>query len=142
MSNPHFEVAGGTIDGVNVLFTTSLPYTPGTVAVFLNGQLLRTNEWMELGGRTFQLAQPPVPPDMVQVFYLDQSPVQPGVEVTPLQGVIKPISDIAGSLQELGQMSGTVASTPEPMLGSIVSQQTVLAQLDDVTPLRGTIEVC
>ena len=35
------EIPVGSIDGFNVAFVTSLPYEPGTLRVFKNGQLIR-----------------------------------------------------------------------------------------------------
>jgi hypothetical protein len=35
------EIPTGEINGFNVAFVTSLPYEPGTLRVFKNGQLIR-----------------------------------------------------------------------------------------------------
>lgn len=54
------EVPAGTIDGVNMLFTTSRPYIAGTLMVYLNGLLLSPGaDYTETGGTTFTMTAPP-----------------------------------------------------------------------------------
>jgi hypothetical protein len=66
------EVALGVADGMNQVFQTPRPYVPGSVQVFIDGQLQRVDYddgWIELGGRKFQMKIAPVADSDVQVYY-------------------------------------------------------------------------
>lgn len=114
MGLPHFEVAAGFIDGVNKTFFTSLPYTPGFTAVWLNGQLKRPDfgdGWTETTPATgrFDLQQAPLVGDVVQVFFVDAiAHTEVCQEVTPLVGVIEEIDELSGALNEVGILQGTL----------------------------------
>lgn len=121
MAIPRFEVAIGVSDGVNLLFYTPTPYLPGSVAVFLNGQLKRadfTDGWTEANpvtGEVALLIAPlgGVPPDVVQIFYLDTSaPVAPlpEAEITVLQATILDTVDVlAARMVETQVIRATIA---------------------------------
>lgn len=107
------------MDGVNVLFTTPTPYQPGSVAVFLNGQLKRadfTDGWLETTPSTglITLLQAPLPAafgnpdDVVQVFYLDTSEVLPETEVSPMRGMLVASGELFSKLQETQQLVGII----------------------------------
>lgn len=67
------EPLTGIIDGVNTTFSTSGTYTPGTIKVFLNGQLKRKefdDGFIELGGTQIQMKIPPEPMDDLQARYI------------------------------------------------------------------------
>lgn len=67
------EVPGGAIDGVNVAFTTAVPYIAGTLQVFLNGDLQHigaTNDYTETGPTGFSLTLAPKVLDKVLVSYI------------------------------------------------------------------------
>lgn len=72
---PYFtriEVATGAVNGVNTVFQTSAPYIPGSVRVFLNGQLKREDfddGWIELGYDKVALKIPPELGDSVQTYF-------------------------------------------------------------------------
>jgi hypothetical protein len=90
MAQPQFEVLTGTIDGVNTTFTTSVPYTPTTTAVFVSGQLKRPDlddGWLETDPTTgtidFKIA--PIVGDVLQAFYLDTLPVPAQAGPEPLE---------------------------------------------------------
>lgn len=60
------------MNGVNNVFKTSVPYAPGSVRVFLNGQLKRedfADGWIELGYDKVQLNLPPLAGDVVQAYF-------------------------------------------------------------------------
>lgn len=67
----------GAIDGSNQVFDTPAPYVPGSVRVFINGQL-KTKDlvdgWTELGGTKVRLKEPPQVlsgyADVVQAYYI------------------------------------------------------------------------
>jgi len=63
------EAAIGTVDGANTTFQTSATYVPGTVLVFLNGQLQRKEVVQELGNRTFIVDDAPDAEDILYVRY-------------------------------------------------------------------------
>lgn len=67
----------GPVNGSNRIFETPSSYRPGSVRVFVNGQLktqLREDGWEELGGRKIRLRiAPQAGPgsaDVLSVFYL------------------------------------------------------------------------
>jgi len=107
MSNPRFEVPSGVIDGVNVTFTVSRPYRPGTTAVFLNGLLMERSlddGWAETSPATgvVTLTEPPRPtgpsPEIVQIFFLDTAPPLPETQIFKLKGTIKTSQVLKGKL--------------------------------------------
>ena len=66
----------GAVNGINTVFETPDPYVPGSVRVFVNGQLKRADledGWTELGGRRVRLAEAPKAApgavDVVQAYY-------------------------------------------------------------------------
>jgi hypothetical protein len=71
-ARPLIEVAIGTVDGANRVFRTSTMYVPGSLQVWLNGQLKRRDfqdGWTELGAGKFEMAEAPRVGDVVQAFY-------------------------------------------------------------------------
>lgn len=102
MPQPQFEVALGAVDGFNVNFATPTPYQAGTLAVFLNGQLLNATQYTPIDPTSgaFQMTEAPQTLDIVQVFYIDTSPVLPGEEILPLSGTINSGAEIVGTLSE------------------------------------------
>jgi hypothetical protein len=151
MSLPHFEVATGVIDGVNKTFKVSMPYLPGTLAVFLNGQLKvggYMDGWVEsaptLGEFTMNTAPEPGPVggDVVQAFYIDSASVVPGTEVTPIFGVISTAPDeIFGQLAaptgivgEVEGLSGLFGRTDE-----VVSAR---SEVEELSEISGQLELC
>lgn len=65
------EAPLGSINGINQNYTTASPYTPGLLAVFLNGlRLQRTNDYVETGSQSFQLVNAPLSGDSLIVDYM------------------------------------------------------------------------
>jgi hypothetical protein len=64
------EAAIGTVNSINVQFQTTASYLPGTVLVYLNGQLRKQEMVTETGNRTFTLDSPPHTGDSVEVRYI------------------------------------------------------------------------
>lgn len=145
MPVPRFEVPAGAVDGGNTTFTTSVPYQPGTTAVFLNGLLLRPDlddGWLETDPTTgvIDLKEAPrgtpVCPDVVQVFFLDTSPQLPEEVITEICGTLEldAADTLAGSLALDAALSGEVQSdvgldallTLEAALGGSVAAETSL----------------
>ena len=66
------EVATGPVDGVNTTFYTSAMYVPGSLQVWLNGQMKRADlqdGWVEQGADKFKLNEAPVAGSVVQVYF-------------------------------------------------------------------------
>lgn len=85
MSDPILEPAIGTVDGSNTAFETSVAYWPGTLRVYLNGQLIRETDVdgpTETGGKTFSMGSPPLTDDRVDAWYRTDGPT-PGAFVPP-----------------------------------------------------------
>lgn len=86
MSDPILErLTGATIDGVNTDFETSVAYYPGTLRVYLNGQLIGEADDdgpIELGGRDFRLGLPPIVGDTLDAWYRTEAPT-PGAFIRP-----------------------------------------------------------
>lgn len=130
-----FEVAIGTIDGVNQTFYAPTPYAAGSTAVFVNGQLQRADfddGWTEINPATgeFWLKIPPIPDDVVQIFYRDLSPVLPGEEITPITGVLVSVQD---------DFSAVLTDTEVPISGSILGDDAISGQVSDSLYLNGRV---
>ena len=130
MSLPVFQLASGVANGGNKTFYTTsngvtiVPYTAGTLAVYLNGQLLYDrsgNPWAETDPATgrFDFDDAPLTSDDVAVFFLDTSaPVVDAVDCIHIFGSLEPLgeldgtlegrADIFGSLEERFQLSGNL----------------------------------
>lgn len=138
MALPHFEVPVGAVDGVNTVFNVSVPYRPGSTAVFLNGLLLREDYpdgWTESDPTTGEvtLKEPPrvtkITPDVVQVFYIDTSP-------DVLEAVI--VERLAGRLRETEELVGHLRSA-EPLHGALVVEGSLEGHLTAGAPLHGKL---
>jgi hypothetical protein len=114
MPNVRIVVAQGAIDGVNTTFSTGVPYVPGSTAYILNGRIhnkaLSGNAdygygYVELDpdAGTIQVENPPLPGDLVQIFFWDR--------------VVLPAPPV-------GQITGTVATGPgAPIQGTVRTVQ-------------------
>ena len=116
-----FEVASGTIDGVNTVFTVSSAYQPNSVAAFLNGQLKRkdfADGWSETNPATGEvtLAEAPRVGDVVQVFFIDGSPGASNdtVEMTILVGKLVAVEELDARLLPVQELSGVLADVGDP----------------------------
>lgn len=68
----HMEAPSGAINGVNVVFTTSVPFNPAVINVWLNGVLIRQGDddgFVVSGADTFDLKEAPVVGDTVHVRF-------------------------------------------------------------------------
>lgn len=147
MGFPRFEVAFGPIDDVNLVFTVSTSYRPGSTAVFLNGQLKRADfddGWTETdpGAGVLTMAEAPQQGDVVQVFFTDTGTgVLPGEEVTPLKGHLEALHEMQGRLATVSELAGKV-EVSEPLNGRLFPIGTIFAQVVEVEQLQGTVEIC
>jgi len=131
MPEPIFKQMVPTPDGANVVFfttsdgTTVVPYTPNTVAAFLNGQLLLSNTanpYTEsnpaAGEITFDLA--PLANDDVAAAFMDTTPaVVPGTNVLDCDHLDAEVTTVT--------VEGTITDTS---LDCLVQDQALLAEID------------
>lgn len=57
LTDPVFETLGGTVNGINKLFTTSVPYKSGSIAVFVNG--MKESYYTEISSTEIEFDEPP-----------------------------------------------------------------------------------
>ena len=146
MSQPHFEVASGLINGSNKTFTVSIPYAANTTAVFVNGKLYRRDwddGWTETSPTTgvVDLLEAPLPADVVQIFFTDTAGIELESEVCALQGRIIEIGRVRGvlldaelrlaSLNEFAALDGRLLDI-QPLLGTIEDPEVLHARLQEV----------
>jgi hypothetical protein len=150
MPQPRFEIPAGVIDGVNLLYTTSTSYKAGSLAVFLNGLLQEASlvdGWVETDpvAGTFTMKEAPRSsgpcPDVLQVFFLDTSPVSPETEITPIVGTIDAVDDLIGSLESSPPLFGAIAA-PVGLSAGLLPDVPVVGAIKGVTALRGLLELC
>lgn len=64
------EIPTGAINGINQTYSSAHPYSPGLLAVFLNGIRQRAlNDYSETGSQTFQFFNAPLPGDSISIDY-------------------------------------------------------------------------
>jgi len=150
MPEPQFELLSGAIDGANADFYTSVPYTPGSVAVYLNGQLLlnRTgNPWTETDPATGQITVHAVdhvlrPGDEIAAFYLDTTTAPDQVVIDDLVGVVSDTEDrLTGILVGEDELVGTVADE-ERLEGQVATEDALAGTVADEDALVGILEEC
>lgn len=101
MALPRFEVASGSVDGVNTTFRVSVPYVPGSLALFVNGKLYRQDwddGWIETNPATgtFDLKEAPLAGDVIQVFFTDTGLGATEEELCTLKGTIRDTDSVKG----------------------------------------------
>jgi hypothetical protein len=145
MPQPQFESLLGTIDSVNTVFTTPTPYTAGTLAVYMNGQLQMHhagNPWTETdpssGAVTLTFA--PEPGDTVAAFYLDTTPIVPETEIEVLEGTINEVDDITGELVATADLAGSIEEVET--LAGVLDFDYLEGTIEDVETLEGELVVC
>lgn len=138
MPVPRFEVPLGAVDGVNLVFTTSVPYKPGSTAVFLNGLLQEPSlddGWAETSPATGVVTLKEAPRsigdclDVIQIFFIDTSPSLPEEVVTGICGTLDSVDTVCGILKE--QVS---------LCGEVEMEIVLVAGLELEAPFRGLIE--
>lgn len=146
MPQPQFEPMVGAIDGANAVFTTPTPYTVGTVAVYVNGQLQMHNlgnPWVETdpGAGTVTLSFAPQGGDTVVAFYLDTTPVLPETEIEELEGTLSPTDDLVGGLDDADTLAGSL-DEDDSLTGALEADSPLAGSLDEVDYLEGELDVC
>jgi hypothetical protein len=65
------ETPAGKIDGTNRNYTTAHVYSPGYLAVYLNGLRMRpSSDYIETGSQSFQFLNPPLAGDSLSIDYI------------------------------------------------------------------------
>lgn len=104
MSDSILEIPTGDIDGINDYYETSVAYTPGTLWVYRDGQLIEESDddgWYETGGKGFRVKRVFQPGDRIAVWYSTGSPI-PGLFWRPPIGYLsKSLHPIAKQVVEL-----------------------------------------
>jgi len=142
-----FETLSGVIDGVNDVFTFGAAYTPGTVAIYLNGQLLLNdagNPWTEsdpgAGEVTILSDCIPRPGDEIAGFAIDTAG-SGEVEITQIQGAISAVDDIGGTIETIGDLNGGI-SPLTAIAGSTEAVESILGGLAAEGEIGGVLKAC
>lgn len=150
MPSPRFEVPAGLVNGVNTVFTVSMPYGPGTTAVFINGMLMERSlddGWFETnpGAGVVTLKEAPRGsgngPDVIQIFFIDTSPALPETVVVNIKGIIRAHRSLRGVLRTTQPMVGHVSAAPT-LLGHLDVRKDLRGYIKTNPPLKATIKEC
>jgi hypothetical protein len=148
MPVPHFEVPTGDIDGINTVFYVSVPYLPGSTAVFRNGLLQERSledGWYETDPGSGEIALKEAPrgtptgyPDVLQVFFIDTSPVLPETVVQQLHGRLRASEELSARMVGVGQLRGSVEAAGT-LAGHLVGVFPISCRIEEVGRLRGCL---
>lgn len=142
----------GPVDSSNRMFYTPTPYTPGTLAVFLNGQLKprdQTDGYVETNPATGEFTMneaplsttPPAPPtftDKLSAFYIDTGPdAVVVIELIGLTGVLQDTVSPVGQLAAVG-LHGTVEAQA-PLDARLRTEAPVASVVQEGVALTGVI---
>lgn len=150
MPSPRFEVPVGAVNGVNVTFTVSMPYGPGTTAVFINGMLMERSlddGWFETNPSTGTVTLKEAPrgigngPDVIQIFFIDTSPALPETVVVNIKGIIRAHRPLRGILRTTQPMVGHVSVAPS-LLGYMDLRKDLRGYIKTNPPMKATIKEC
>lgn len=144
---PFFEVLTGTIDGVNDTFFFSKAYTAGSVALYLNGQLLVAspgNPWVEVDPSTGEVrisvsACIPKTGDQIAGFAIDTTDGVNTVEVTELLGSVTALDRIGGSIEST-EVEAALAQV-QALAGQFDNSE-LLGEVQTVSHISGVLEYC
>lgn len=152
MPSPRFEVPAGAVDGVNTVFSVSMPYAIGSTAVFRNGLLQQRDlddGWFETDPDTgvVTMKEPPSAfgyPDIIQIFFLDRSPTPappPGSVAFNLKGIIRASKSMRASLAPSLQITGHISSA-KPLQGHLDLRKDLRGSIKAHQVMRATIREC
>lgn len=152
MPSPRFEVPAGAVDGVNTVFTVSMPYSVGSTAVFRNGLLQQRDlddGWFETDPNAgiVTMKEPPSAfgfPDIIQIFFLDRTPSPapaPGTVAFNLKGIIKASKKMTATLASSLQITGYISSA-KPLLGQLELRKDLRGSIQAHPTLKATIREC
>lgn len=150
MPIPRFEVPSGAIDGANTVFNVSVPYQPGSTAVYLNGLLQEPSlddGWVETDPATGEITLKEAPrasgpcPDVLQVFFLDTSPQLPESVIDSIRGTIEPVGELEGLLSAETLLKGVVDAS-EGLEGALYGSTPLSGSVEPDGALAGRLESC
>ena len=131
-------------------FTVSMPYGPGTTAVFINGMLMERSlddGWFETNPSTGTVTLKEAPrgigngPDVIQIFFIDTSPALPETVVVNIKGIIRAHRPLRGILRTTQPMVGHVSVAPS-LLGYMDLRKDLRGYIKTNPPMKATIKEC
>ena len=148
MGQPHTEIPVGTVDGVNDTFFTSIPYLPGSLALFFNGMLMRPGTYIESDPSTgeFRITEPTRIPrvfgtgcDSLIATFFDTNDDVIVEEVVEIAGSVSADAAIDASVQ-LREVSASIPSSP--VMSATVGLACINATVSPDRIIRATIKEC
>ena len=143
MSQPLFEKLTGTVDGVNDTFFFSKPYTAGTVALYLNGQLLFStaaggNPWTESSPSTGEVT---IAADCLPIVQSTEGDVVSGFALdTTAEGPETVIEEINATINDApDRLAGQIEDVPTQLNGAVSDVTNIVGVIDDVDILQATV---
>jgi len=149
MSNPVLAEAIGTIDGVNLDFTTPSAYYSGTVFMYLNGVLVRPADndgIIELGGNEIRHKEAPKVGDTVHYYYQEGAPTGGSIQGPPdTMQAFELLPEIYGTIHLIPNVIDAVDQTPEDsnpqMIGNEHLSPEIAAVIDLIPDILSVEEV-
>ena len=143
------EIPSGAIDGINAVFTTSVPYQAGSLAVWLNGQeSLGCYTETDPSTGTFTMLAPFIPrtgawgSDSLAVDYNDPSTEAEIVEVDRIACVISEPEPIQAVVNDADFIACVVQDSPDQILAAVADLDVVAAVVEDGDRIFATVEDC
>jgi len=147
------ETPAGVINGINAVFTTSVPYQAGSLAVWINGQQVPPANYTETSpaAGTFTLTDPGCIPksggwgsDTISVDYNDPSTDAEIVEVDDLSCLVEDGGDpIEALVTDEDLIFGQVDDVPTDIQATVCDLDTIAAVVEDTTDnIQATVEDC
>lgn len=141
MSNPVLAEAIGTVDGVNLDFTTPSAYYSGTVFMYLNGVLVRpanNDGIIELGGNSIRHKEAPKVGDTVHYYYQESAPTGGSIQGPPdTMQAFELLPEIYGTIHLIPNVIDAVDQTPEDSNPQMIGNEhlsPVIADVIDLVP--------
>lgn len=149
MGLPQFTLLSGSINGINAVFTTPTAYTAGTVAVYLNGQLLLNpagNPWAETDPSTGTVTITgaeciPRTGDVISAFYIDTQDDFVGSVVSPISGTISAQTSLDAVLGAETPVASSISPTNSKS-GILSTSANLSASIQSSSKLSGIIDEC
>jgi len=146
------ETPAGVINGVNAVFTTSVPYQAGSLSVWINGQQVfgcYAETSPALG--TFTITDPNAIPksgawgsDTISADYNDPSTEAEIIEVDDLSCLVEDGGDpIAATVDDVDLIFGQVDDVPTDIVATVCDLDNIAGVVEDTTDnITGTVEDC
>lgn len=149
MPSPRFEVPSGSVDNANTIFIVSRPYTPGSVAVFMNGLLQERSlldGWFETDADAGVVTLKEAPrstgvPDVIQIFFIDRSAALPETQVVKMRGVIVTARKIKCVFGSSAAVVGRVMSF-DPLTGVVTTRKGLRGVATSHQSIKARVRIC